>query len=315
MEDTQAEVEEAKERLILSRSEAERRAQLNELAVSMEQKQIYAVGAATAAATYQQMLSRLAKAQLDLSRTEVRSPVDGWVTNLSLRQGDYSVVGKRALSLVDAHSFWVEGYFEETTIGPIKDGDPASVWLMGFPDEIKGHVDSLTRAINVPNAQSDASGVADVNPVFTWVRLAQRVPVRIHLDVVPSSVRLVQGMTATVQVHPKGPSTASKKMTMAGSAPAPSDVGERVPADPSRERLRPTPFGLCPAKSPAIAVCNPLPRRARRFSGNCCKNIHLYDFASSLCFQRAFLKAPLEPAMPHFGRIRKRNCASALPWL
>jgi multidrug resistance efflux pump len=141
----------------------------------------------------------------------VRSPVDGWVTNLSLRQGDYSVVGKRALSLVDAHSFWVEGYFEETTIGPIKDGDPASVWLMGFPDEIKGHVDSLTRAINVPNAQSDASGVADVNPVFTWVRLAQRVPVRIHLDVVPSTVRLVQGMTATVQVHPKGPSRPAKK--------------------------------------------------------------------------------------------------------
>jgi multidrug resistance efflux pump len=197
--------------LTLSRSEAERRAQLNELAVSMEQKQIYAVGAATAAATYQQMFSRLAKAQLDLSRTEVRSPVDGWVTNLSLRQGDYSVVGKRALSLVDAHSFWVEGYFEETTIGPIKDGDPASVWLMGFPDEIKGHVDSLTRAINVPNAQSGASGVADVNPVFTWVRLAQRVPVRIHLDVVPSSVRLVQGMTATVQVHPKGPSRPAKK--------------------------------------------------------------------------------------------------------
>jgi RND family efflux transporter MFP subunit len=211
VDDTQAEVEEARERLTLSRSEAERRAQLNELAVSMEQKQIYAVGAATAAATYQQMFSRLAKAQLDLSRTEVRSPVDGWVTNLSLRQGDYSVVGKRALSLVDAHSFWVEGYFEETTIGPIKDGDLASVWLMGFPDEIKGHVDSLTRAINVPNAQSDASGVADVNPVFTWVRLAERVPVRIHLDVVPSTVRLVQGMTATVQVHPKGPSRPAKK--------------------------------------------------------------------------------------------------------
>jgi RND family efflux transporter MFP subunit len=211
VEDTQAEVEEARERLALSRSEAERRAQLNELAVSLEQKQVYAVGAATAAATYQQMLSKLAKAQLDLSRTEVRSPVDGWVTNLSLRLGDYSVVGNRALSLVDAHSFWVEGYFEETTIGPIKDGDPASVWLMGFPDEIKGHVDSLTRAINVPNAQSDALGVADVNPVFTWVRLAQRVPVRIHLDEVPSNVRLVQGMTATVQVHPKRPSSATKK--------------------------------------------------------------------------------------------------------
>jgi RND family efflux transporter MFP subunit len=208
--DAQAEVDEAKDRMTLTRSEAERREQLNELAVSMEQKQIYAVGAATATATYRQAQTRLAKAKLDLSRTEVRSPVDGWVTNLSLRQGDYSVVGQRALSLVDAHSFWVEGYFEETTIGPIADGDPASVWLMGFPQEIKGHVDSLARAINVPNAQSDAAGIADVNPVFTWVRLAQRVPVRIHLDVVPDSVRLVQGMTAAVQVHPKSASRATK---------------------------------------------------------------------------------------------------------
>ena len=74
---------------------------------------------------------------------------------------------------------------------------------MGFPQEIKGHVDSLTRAINVPNATSNASGIADVNPVFTWVRLAQRVPVRIHLDVIPESVRLVQGMTATVQIDPQ----------------------------------------------------------------------------------------------------------------
>jgi multidrug resistance efflux pump len=79
-----------------------------------------------------------------------------------------------------------------------------------IPQEIKGHVDSLTSAINVPNAQPNAAGVADVNPVFTWVRLAQRVPVRIHLDVVPEGVRLVQGMTATVQVHPKSTSRAPK---------------------------------------------------------------------------------------------------------
>jgi multidrug resistance efflux pump len=81
---------------------------------------------------------------------------------------------------------------------------------MGFPEEIKGHVDSLARAINVPNAQPNAAGIADVNPVFTWVRLAQRVPVRIHLDMVPDSIRLVQGMTATVQGHPKSASRAPK---------------------------------------------------------------------------------------------------------
>jgi multidrug resistance efflux pump len=195
-------VDQSKEQLTLAREESQRRAELSQLAVTKEQQQIYATGAVTAAASYQQALTRLSKAQLDLSRTEAHSPVDGWVTNLSLRQGDYANVGQRALAFVDAHSFWVDGYFEETTIAPIAEGDPASVWLMGFPQEIKGHVDSLSRAINVPNAQANATGVAEVNPVFTWVRLAQRVPVRIHLDVVPEGVRLVQGMTATVQVHP-----------------------------------------------------------------------------------------------------------------
>jgi RND family efflux transporter MFP subunit len=203
VDDAQAVVAQTKEQLTLAQEESERRAELSQLAVTKEQQQIYATGAATAAASHQQALTRLAKAQLDLSRTEPHSPVDGWVTNLSLRQGDYANVGQRALALVDAHSFWVEGYFEETTIAPIAEGDPASVWLMGFPQEIKGHVDSLSRAINVPNAQPNATGVAEVNPVFTWVRLAQRVPVRIHLDVVPEGVRLVQGMTATVQVHPR----------------------------------------------------------------------------------------------------------------
>jgi RND family efflux transporter MFP subunit len=203
VDDAQAIVERTKEQLTLARTESERRAQLSALAVTKEQQQIYAVGAATTAANLQQAQSRLAKAELDLSRTEVHAPVDGWITNLSLRQGDYAIIGQRALSVVDAHSFWVEGYFEETTIGPIADGDPASVWLMGFSEEIKGHVDSLTRAINVPNAQANATGVAEVNPVFTWVRLAQRVPVRIHLDLVPENIKLVQGMTATVQIHPR----------------------------------------------------------------------------------------------------------------
>jgi multidrug resistance efflux pump len=195
--------------MTLSRAESERRAKLSELAVSIEQQDLRR-RRGDRGGELPQALNRLAKAQLNLSWTEVRSPVDGWVTNLSLRQGDYAVVGRRALALVDAHSFWVDGYFEETTIGPIADGDPASVWLMGFPQEIKGHVDSLSRAINVPNAQANASGIADVNPVFTWVRLAQRVPVRIHLDVIPESVRLVEGMTATVQVHPRSSSTKPK---------------------------------------------------------------------------------------------------------
>jgi RND family efflux transporter MFP subunit len=142
----------------------------------------------------------IAKAQLDLRRTIVRSPVNGYVTNLLARLGDYATVGQRLISVVDADSFWVDGYFEETSLGRIHDGDPTTVKLMGYSQPVLGHVDGVARGINVPNAQPNQAGLASVNPIFTWVRLAQRVPVRIHIDQVPDGVRLVAGMTATVQI-------------------------------------------------------------------------------------------------------------------
>jgi RND family efflux transporter MFP subunit len=142
----------------------------------------------------------IAKAQLDLRRTIVRSPVNGYVTNLLARLGDYATVGQRLISVVDADSFWVDGYFEETSLGRIHDRDPTTVKLMGYSQLVRGHVDSVARGINVPNAQPNQAGLASVNPIFTWVRLAQRVPVRIHIDLVPDGVRLVAGMTATVQI-------------------------------------------------------------------------------------------------------------------
>ena len=145
----------------------------------------------------------IAKAQLDLRRTVIRSPVNGYVTNLLARLGDYATVGQRLISVVDADSFWVDGYFEETSVGRIHEGDPTTVKLMGYSQLVRGHVDSVARGINVPNAQPNQAGLASVNPIFTWVRLAQRVPVRIHIDQVPDGVRLVAGMTATVQVDPQ----------------------------------------------------------------------------------------------------------------
>jgi multidrug resistance efflux pump len=145
----------------------------------------------------------IAKAQLDLSRTVVRSPVNGHVTNLLAQLGDYATVGQKLVSVVDTDSFWVDGYFEETSLGRIHQGDPASVKLMGYSQLVRGHVGGVARGINVPNAQPDQAGLASVNPIFTWVRLAQRVPVRIHIDQVPEGVRLVAGATATVQIdHP-----------------------------------------------------------------------------------------------------------------
>ncbi|MBV8093037.1 MAG: HlyD family secretion protein, partial [Acetobacteraceae bacterium] len=156
-----------------------------------------------AAAQYEQAAANLEQAKVNLERTEIRSPVNGWVTNLLAQLGDFANVGQNKISVVDADSFWIDGYFEETTLSPIGAGDPATIKLMGYREVVRGHVDSIARGINVANAQANQQGLATVNPIFTWVRLAQRIPVRIHIDHVPEGVTLVAGMTATVQIDPK----------------------------------------------------------------------------------------------------------------
>jgi RND family efflux transporter MFP subunit len=181
--------------------ETRRRTQLTNLETSEEEKQTYASNARAAEAAYQQAVATLARARVDLQRTSIRSPVNGYVTNLLAQLGDYANVGQIEISLVDADSFWVDGYFEETNLGAIQEGDAANIKLMGYSQLVHGHVGSIARGINVANAQPDQAGLASVNPIFTWVRLAQRVPVRIHIDQVPDGVRLIQGMTATVEVH------------------------------------------------------------------------------------------------------------------
>jgi multidrug resistance efflux pump len=172
-------------------------------AVSVEDRQISETNAVAAQAQYQQAQADLEQARVNLARTQIRSPVNGWVTNLLARLGDYATVGQNKISLVDADSFWVDGYFEETNVAPIQVGDPATIKLMGYRQIVRGYVGSIARGINVANAQPDAQGVATVNPIFTWVRLAQRIPVRIEIDQVPHGVVLVAGMTATVQIDPK----------------------------------------------------------------------------------------------------------------
>jgi len=180
--------------------EAQRRQELTQLTVTKEAKQTYEANAIAAQATYQQAVARLDQARVNLQRTEIRSPVNGYLTNLLVQLGDYATVGKNLISLVDADSFWVDGYFEETNIDRIHVGDPATIKLMGYPQILWGHVNSIARAISVANAQPNDLGVATVNPIFTWVRLAQRIPVRVHIDHVPEGVHLVAGMTATVQI-------------------------------------------------------------------------------------------------------------------
>jgi multidrug resistance efflux pump len=183
-------------------SEAKRREHLVVIdAVAVEQAQSFESTAIATRAQYNQAVANLNQARVNLARTQIRSPVNGWVTNLLAQRDDYATVGQKVISLVNADSFWVDAYFEETHLHSIHYGDRVKVKLMGYRHIVIGHVASISRAINVPNAQPNDQGVATTNPIFTWVRLAQRIPVRIQIDQVPEDVHLVAGMTATVEIE------------------------------------------------------------------------------------------------------------------
>lgn len=196
----EAAVARAKADLDNKQAESQRRAQLTAIAVSKEEQQSFAAVADMAAAAYQQALANRDQARLNLGRTRIVSPVNGYVTNLLAQPGDYATNGQRVLSVVDSDSFWVDAYFEESVLSGIHLGDTARVALMAYPQKLTGKVTGIGRGIAVPNAQPDGSGLATVNPVFTWVRLAQRVPVRIVLDHVPPDITLAAGLTATVSI-------------------------------------------------------------------------------------------------------------------
>ena len=127
--------------------------------------------------------------------------MNGYVTNLLLRAGDYAVTGVSNISVIDTDSFWIDGYFEETKMARVCVGDRAEAQLMGYTRPILGHVKTVTRGISVSNAAASTQGLPNVDPIYTWVRLAQRVPVRIAIDNVPPEVPLVSGMTATVTIR------------------------------------------------------------------------------------------------------------------
>ena len=189
---------------LAAQQEAERETnrynQLNALSVSQEQQQQRGASASEAEAAYQQALASRDLAGLNLARTQVRAPVNGFVTNFDMRPGDYIDAGKPLFALIDSDSFYVDGYFEETKLPRIKVGDPARVYLVGESATIEGHVQSIAGGIADRERQGSADLLANVNPTFSWVRLAQRVPVRIAIDRVPPGVRLVTGRTATVVV-------------------------------------------------------------------------------------------------------------------
>lgn len=140
-------------------------------------------------------------ARLNLERTRVLSPVDGYVNDRLPRLGDYVTTGRAALSLVDLTSFHVEGYFEETKLHRIQVGSAVDIRIMGESGVLHGHVQSIVAGIEDRDRSAGSNLLPNVNPTFNWVRLAQRVPVRITLDSVPADVHLVVGRTATVSVR------------------------------------------------------------------------------------------------------------------
>ncbi|CAO4185414.1 HlyD family secretion protein [Methylorubrum aminovorans] len=196
----EAEIKNREADLSVKQAQSARRAALSTVSTSVEEKQQYAGTAKIAEAALETARSQLSQAKKNLERTQVRSTVNGRVTNLLLRVGDYAQTGTANIRVIDTDSFWVDGYFEETKMAHIRPGAPAEMALMGYGAPLRGTVESLTLGISTANAATSTQGLPNVDPVYTWVRLAQRVPVRIRIDHVPPEVTLVAGMTATVVV-------------------------------------------------------------------------------------------------------------------
>jgi multidrug resistance efflux pump len=155
----------------------------------------------SATASYQQALADRSTAQLNLDRTVLRAPVNGFVTNLTLDVGQYASIGTKVMALIDSDSYRVTGYFEETKIPMVKRSIHVDIYLMSGGPPLRGHVKSISRGITDRDNPAGPELLVNANPTFEWVRLAQRIPVRIHIDEVPKGVLISSGMTCTVVVE------------------------------------------------------------------------------------------------------------------
>lgn len=199
IDQAQAAVDSAKNTLLLRQADAKRRFGATG-AVSAEEQQQYQINAVVAKAQLDSAVASLAVAKLNLVRSTLYAPSDGFVTNFLLRVGDYASEGRPVMSIVDKRTFWIDAYFEETKISAIKVGDKTRIKLMGYDKVLDGYVQSISRGISVENAKQGTQGLQQVNPTYTWVRLAQRIPVRIAFDEVPDYILLASGLTASVEV-------------------------------------------------------------------------------------------------------------------
>jgi multidrug resistance efflux pump len=213
---SEAQVVAAQAALAQAQRENQRNTQLDDL-VSQETREQGQTRTDQARAALAQAEVNRDTAKLNLERSHVVSVVDGIVTNLDLREGAYATASHPVMALVDRHTFYVEGYFEETKLPGIQIGDKAEVILMGTRQPIAGRVESFAEGIADRDRTTGANMLPNVNPTFNWVRLAQRIPVRIALGPVPANVRLVAGQTATVKVLP----AVARPAAAPAAAPAP----------------------------------------------------------------------------------------------
>ena len=201
LDQANAAVASARATLNQARREARRDLALGDLVAAETHEQNVARVARAEAALSQAMVARDAAA-LNLRRTRITASVNGVVTNLDLHPGDYVGAGQQAMALIDRDSLRVEGYFEETKLPLVCIGAPVRVHLMGEGADLTGHVDSIAYGISDSTRSDSGNLLANVQPTFSWVRLAQRIPVRVRLDTVPPQIRLIAGRTATVTIQP-----------------------------------------------------------------------------------------------------------------
>ena len=196
----QAKLDSSKAALDMANRDLVRYGRLNDITVTQQKMEQVDPAAQQAEAAYRQAQLDEALAALNLERSSVRATVNGIITNFSLQPGDYVSAGTAVTALVDTDSYYVDGYFEENKLDRIHIGDPVVIDVMGSRQQLKGTVEGIAGGIEDRERSDSTSLLANVTPTFNWVRLAQRVPVRVKLVDVPKGVHLVAGRTVSVSV-------------------------------------------------------------------------------------------------------------------
>jgi multidrug resistance efflux pump len=204
-----------------AKRDLDRYQQLQEV-ISRKSREEAQTALAQAEADHRKAVSDRDLARLNLDRSGVKAATNGIVTNLDLQPGDYVTSGRAVVALVDTDSLHVEGYFEETKLSSIQIGAPVTIRLMGQAGLLRGRVASIAAAIEDRERTVGSGLLANINPTFTWVRLAQRVPVRIDVTEIPPGQRLIAGLTATVAIKPQGDFPAAAQAAQVGISPPPA---------------------------------------------------------------------------------------------